>query len=578
MAKDRATLLLGKGYFPSQLPPAFTTQQLAAHAADLQAVWAVNDEKPTWPACKAELFSVARAGHQRRTTSITNPVPQLFLATFVARHWRDFLRHYRKSRLSRSHPRFLNDGGRAACIPSMQRLHDLKVLESAGYRYMLRTDISRFFPTIYTHSVPWALHTKEAAKAKENRYKTTPDFFGNLIDKALRQGQDEQTMGLPIGPDTSHVVAEAISTSVDLLFATSLGCWPAGFRYVDDYFLFFPNVAAAEAALAALSSALKEFELQINFEKTKICSVAEIVDDYWTHQLRSFQIDKHGRRQRSDIHHFFELANDLARTNADENVMAYALKRASSVLIRHENWELFEARLCHVALSHPNTLQTIAQVLATYKFYGYPLNVTRITRTVVALIQEHAGLGHHSEVAWCLWMCKELEIQLDPACVGLVSVMPSSVCALLLMDLSASGFLAVAPKENFWRTVDGAESLREELWLMCYEAGVRGWGGFTSAHALADSRFKDLAERGIRFYDPAARSKLLFKIREAVLKELTPEDIDKFFDRDDADDFLEYDESDGGYEGVIFDEEPESMPAPEDDLDEAPAGKAPYEF
>lgn len=569
MAKDRAALLLGKGYFPSQLPPAFTTQQLAAHTAELQAAWAVNEEKSKSPPCKAELFSVARAGHQRRTTSIVNPVSQLFLATYVARHWPDFLRHYRGSRLSRSHPRFLTDGGRAACIPSMQRLHELKVLESAGYRYMLRTDISRFFPTIYTHSVPWALHTKEAAKA--NRRKLTPEFFGNLIDQALRQGQDEQTMGLPIGPDTSHVVAEAISTSVDQLLKTAIGSWPAGFRYVDDYFLFFATVAEAEGALAALSSSLKEFELQINFEKTKVCSVAEIVDDYWTHQLRSFQIDKHGRRQRSDIHHFFELANDLARTNADENVMAYALKRAASVLIRHENWVVFEARLCHVAMSHPNTLQTIAQILATYKFHGYQLNFIRINRTISALIRQHAGLGHHSEVAWCLWMCKELGIKLDAVDVGLVSTMPSSVCALLLIDLSAAGMLEQAPNETFWRTLDRAHSLREELWLMCYEAGVRGWGGFTGASSKAAEYFRDLAARGVRFYDPDARSKLLFRVKEGVSRNLSPADIERLFDRVDADEYVEYDEGDGGYEGVIFDDEDLEEFQIEDNIPKPPA-------
>lgn len=120
---NRAEALLSRGYFPSQLPPAFTTHQLAAKLASLQSAWAVNAPNAKAPACKPELFSVARAGHQRRMTSITNPVPQTFLATFVVRHWADFLKHYRKSRISASHPRFLRGGGRAACIPSMQRLN-----------------------------------------------------------------------------------------------------------------------------------------------------------------------------------------------------------------------------------------------------------------------------------------------------------------------------------------------------------------------------------------------------------------------------------------------------------------------
>lgn len=562
---DRTEVLLSKGYFPSQLPPAFMTDQLAAHVSALQVLWGISAAGAKAPACKPELFSVARAGHQRRLTSIPNPVPQTFLATFVARHWADFLRHYRKSRLSASHPRFLRAGGRAACIPTMQRLHERKILESAGFRYMLRTDVSRFFPTVYTHSVPWALHTKSVSK--RNR-KITAKYFGNLIDQALRQGQDEQTMGLPIGPDTSHVIAEAISTAVDLLLKNSLKSWPAGFRYVDDYFLFFPTLAEAEAALAALSRALKEFELQINFEKTHIGPVSEIVDDYWTHQLRSFEIDKGSRKQRADIHHFYELAKDLATKNADENVMTYALKRASSVLIKPDNWEAFEAHVCHIASSHPNTLQTISQILATYKFHGYKLNLRRIQRTLNALIIEHAALGHHSEVAWCLWMCKELGVKLEPAGAELVAAMQSSVCALLLMDLAVTGKLDKAPKESFWRSIDGPDSLREELWLMCYEAGIRGWGGFSNAHVLANPHFAELHARGVHFYEPGATTKLLFNLKSGTLEKFSITNLDDFFERDDAGDYLEYEAGDGGYEGVIFDEDEEDDGDDDEQADE----------
>lgn len=562
---NRSEALLSRGYFPSQLPPAFTAKKLAENLSAIQLSWGVNKKGSKSPSCKPELFSVARVGHQRRMTSITNPIPQTFLATYVATYWADFLSRFRKSRLSASHPRFLRVGGRAACIPSMQHLHERKILDSAGFKYMLRTDISRFFPTVYTHSVPWALHTKPTAKRK--RRELTPKYFGNLLDQALRQGQDEQTMGLPIGPDTSHIIAEAISTAVDLLLRASLKSWPAGFRYVDDYYLFFSSLAEAEAALAALSKALKEFELQINFEKTRICPVSEIVDDYWTHQLRSFEIEKNGKKQRSDIHHFFELAKDIATKNADENVMTYALKRASSVLIKPENWELFEARICHIALSHPNTLQTIAQILATYKFHAYKLNTPRIQRTLNAIVIEHAALGHHSEVAWCLWIFKELDIKLEQANVDLVASMQSSVCALLLLDLSVSGKLEKAPKETFWRSIDGADSLHEELWLLCYEAGIRGWGGFTDVHVLDDVHFEKLHALDVHFYDPTASSNLLFNLKPGTLEKFELTGFGDFFERSDADDYLEYQSGDGGYEGVVFDED--DTPGEDDPDDES---------
>lgn len=549
---NKTETLLEKGYFASQLPPSFTTRQLASNLAALQSAWGVGKQKVKAPSCKPELFSVARVGHQRRVISITNPVAQTFLSACVANHWDDLEGHYDKSELSVSRPSFLDEGSRAASIPTMQSLHERKILESAGYRYMLRTDISRFFPTIYTHSVPWALHTKPLAK--KHRQKLTPKYFGNLLDQALRQGQDEQTMGIPIGPDTSHVIAEAIATSVDQILRTTLKKWPAGFRYVDDYFLFFSTVAEAEAALAALSKALKDFELQINFEKTFICPVTEIVDDYWTHQLHSFEIDTKARKQKTDLHHFFELAKDLATKNKDENVMTYALKRASSVLIKPENWEIFEAHICHVAMSHPNTLQTIAQIFWTYKFYEYELNEERIQRTLNALIFEHSSLGHHSEVAWSLWMCKELGITLDSENVDLVAFMPSSVCALLLMDLVESGKVGKDPKEIFWRSVDGPDSMREELWLMCYEAGLRGWGGFDNLHISADPHFKELKDLNISFYDSQATSKLLFTVQAGVLEMLELANWKELFARDDANDYLEYGKSDGGYESVTFDD------------------------
>jgi hypothetical protein len=81
---------------------------------------------------------------------------------------------------------------------------------------------------LYTHAIPWALHTKPVAKA--NRNKTD----GDKIDKAVRNCSSGQTVGIPIGPDTSFVVAEIVLAAVDGLLRTKL---PAlrGFRYLDDY-------------------------------------------------------------------------------------------------------------------------------------------------------------------------------------------------------------------------------------------------------------------------------------------------------------------------------------------------------
>lgn len=553
---DRIKRLLEDGYFPSQLPPCFVTQDLANNHSVLYGSWLILQPPPKTgplipraPSAKLETFSVARAGLLRRTTSITNPIAQTYLATHIANNWGNILSHYRQSTLSKSKPRFLRNAGRAANIPSMHALYDNKIAASAGYRFMLRTDISRFFPTIYTHSVPWALHGKSLAKKNQ---KPTAKYFGNLLDLSLRQCQDGQTIGLPIGPDTSHIIAEAISTAVDIEIKKKLKHVPSGFRYVDDYYLFFPTLSEAETALAVLVKSLQDFELQINFEKTRICSVHEISDDYWTHQLRNFQISKSGKKQLSDINHYFELAKDLAKRNSDESVMTYALKRAASQLIKKDNWPAFEAHICHIAMTYPNTLQFFSRLISTYATYGYPLNKTRLSRLINAIIEDHSRLGHHSEVVWCLWICKEIDLKLSEQNIDLVADMHSSPCALLLMDLYNLQRLSKPPRTTYWKTQENKHALYGDLWLLSYEAGIRGWGGLTDTHILADPHFSMLHNDNIHFYDDAAHSKPLFHPHAFALERHAIED---FFDLDDADEMLEYDDEDGGYEGVVVKDE-----------------------
>jgi hypothetical protein len=546
---DRVERLLRLGYLPSQLPPPFTAADLATHHIPLLAAWGglppANGAKvPKAPSSKTEVFSVARAGHQRRATSLPNPVGQAFLCRALVDSWAPIVRHFRRSRLSASHPRFRRDSKRAASLPSMQTLYERRLLQGAGYRFVLRTDISRFFPTIYTHSIPWALHGK--ATAKKNRT-ITPKYYGNLLDLAVRQCQDEQTFGLPIGPDTSHIIAECIATSIDVELSKKLRAVPPGFRYVDDYYLFFETHAAAEAALAHLIRYLKDFELQINFDKTKICRTEDFEEDSWTHKLRSADIASDGQRQRSDLNHYFELAREISRDYTDESVMVYALRKLGSTIVRKDNWATFEAQLCLVAAAHPVSLQTIARLLSTYAGLGYPVDRRRLSRLVNSLISEHAPLEHHSEVAWCLWMCKDLELDLLPSNIDLVAEMNSSVCALTLLDLSNRGKLKKSPAASHWKALECRDALWDDLWMLSYEAGVRGWGGLSDSHIRADAHFDELRKRNVRFYADNASLAPLFAPKPDALKRFNLQSVAQLLELEDLGEVFEHEDDEDEY-------------------------------
>lgn len=554
---DRVERLLRCGYLPSQLPPPFSSVDLATHYADVLAVWdslspPARGKLPKAPASRAEVFSVARAGHQRRTTSIPNPIAQTYLSRAVVNYWPDIVRFYRRSRLSASHPRFRRDSIRAASLPSMQTLYERRLLKGAGYRFVLRTDISRFFPTIYTHSIPWALHGK--ATAKKNRG-ITPRYFGNLFDLSVRQCQDEQTFGLPIGPDTSHIIAECIASAIDIELTRKLRAPTVGFRYVDDYYLFFESQSSAESTLAQLVQCLKDFELQINFEKTRICKIEELDEDSWTHKLRSFPIAPGGLKQRSDVNHYFEVARELAKVHKDDSVMVYALRRLGSVTIRRENWATFEAQLCLVAAAHPVTLQFISRVLSTYRSIGYAFDHARLSRLINAILKEHAPLEHHSEVAWCLWICKDLVLSISPENVDVIGKMDSSICALLLLDLASTGRLPKLPASSRWRAYESANALREDLWMLSYEGGLRGWGGMSDTHIRSDPFFAELRKRGVHFYDDSAVATPLFTVKPDALEKHNVQNLAALLALEDLDDVFEYEDEEDFYGSPIEEED-----------------------
>jgi hypothetical protein len=339
LSMDKMRRLLEKGYFPSQLPPPFSTASLATHHQSLFNCWPSGLNKV--PSSRGEYFSVARAGHARRSITIPNPINQLQLCRAIGDYWPDLRKHFEKSKLSLSVPKLRGNKNRATEIVPLSELTEKRLILSGSYPYALMTDVSRFFPTIYTHSIPWALHGK--ANSKANTKIKTPTYYGNILDYIIQGSQERQTIGIPIGPDTSHIVSEIIATAVDLHLRDRLKRWPVGYRHVGDYFLCFNSRQEADAALTALKSALREFELDINPTKTRIVETGSLREDGWVDRLKAAEISTSEREQRRDISRFFDLAFDVARE--DENALKYALKRSAGTRILAPVWQLYEAYL-----------------------------------------------------------------------------------------------------------------------------------------------------------------------------------------------------------------------------------------
>ncbi|WP_305983534.1 antiviral reverse transcriptase Drt3b [Roseivirga thermotolerans] len=146
------------------------------------------------------------------------------------------------------------------------------------FKHLLRFDIAKCFHNIYTHSIAWAIKSKEFAKAN-----TSTSSFENKFDKLMQWSNYNETNGIIIGPETSRIFAEIILQKIEnnvlrkLLKTGKNGKkLPLKIdsdyslrRYVDDYFVFTNDPKTAERVKKAFQEELEYFKLSINEFKTE---------------------------------------------------------------------------------------------------------------------------------------------------------------------------------------------------------------------------------------------------------------------------------------------------------------------
>ena len=491
--------ILARGYFPKELPPPFNTSSFGVFADTASAT--VLNLDTTKKGLKSNLttrpsiHNLARSGTLRRKLTIPNPINQYQVARAVTEGWVELKSACVGSPISLTTPRYLKHGLRAL---NPRRAFDVIPLARArsrtASRYLLTTDLSQFYPSIYTHSIPWALHSKSVAKEKQTDY----TLLGNVLDLAIRNGQDKQTIGIPIGPDTSLVIAEIILSSVDLKLTGQIT--KRGFRYIDDIGCGFRTVAEAEDALGQLQHFTGDLQLQLNPRKTRITELPSELEADWVPHLRLFSFRAHANAQQTDLLSYFGRAFELAAIHREEAILRYAVQRLRSVSVLEKNWALYESLLLQCLSVEPGTAPAVIGEL--YKYHlSMPLDKARVTESLQQLIEDHAPLHHGSEVVWALWGAICLDCKLDPKVVE-KSLLTSDPCvALCALHAISKGLVLGSINTKGLEAMMHEGGLVEDHWLLVYEANVKGWlpnlhrKDFVAAH----KQFGPMKAAGVSF-------------------------------------------------------------------------------
>ncbi len=224
-----------------------------------------------------------------------------------------------------------------------------------GSKYLVTADISNCFPSIYSHSISWALVGKN--KAKENQSVSSITWF-NEIDRKTRNLKDGETQGVLIGPHSSNLISEIILVNIDKRLLEK------GYkfiRYIDDYSCYTKSLDEAEKFLIDLSFELRKYTLVLNHKKTKIEELPLASSSHWIRKLKRFVfLSKNDKIGLNEVRAFLDIALDLMNKNENNSsVMNYAVRILAKQNMTERAKDYFIKTIHHLVLLYPYLIQLL---------------------------------------------------------------------------------------------------------------------------------------------------------------------------------------------------------------------------
>lgn len=492
--KTRFTLI-NSGLYPETLPPCFVSKDSKRAFHGLVS----NLDNNKFHEKKTEYVRYSGTKHDgsRRFFGTPNIVTYFHISSFIWRNWKHFQTNFGLSPYSIGAPKLMEEEDeRAIKVPSLSELSK-RASENIRYApYVLKADISQCFPSLYTHSIAWAMHGIEESKADPNK-DSAANFF-NALDFFVRNGQRGNTRGVLVGPDAYRLIAEFVLSRIDDSLTKMVGKLIVGaVRHVDDYYIGLQSEHDAQSVLSHLREILATYELNLNDQKTRIYSSLEPINDLWAQRLR----DHTGRfglmHEVGKIERAISEAVTTAREIGSDSPLKILFRSFDEAKIyQSHHWEFVEHNLQRIIQKHPHAIDYACLLVAKRKAVGQQIDIVGWKAVADIIIKRGLAVSHDHEVVWMFWMLIVCNIDISYYLIEELSKSRNSHIRSMLVQAYVDQKIARKPKLSLGAGLSTVDS----TWLVNLVSKSTGFSG-ANFSGLYTGEFDHLAKRHIKLLD-----------------------------------------------------------------------------
>lgn len=484
--------LLAHNFFPrvakrgDEFPPCFVSTDFTPKLAS-----ALVRRKKRSDGYGAISLRSARHDLAPRNLEIIHPRAFADIARLLKTHWEEW-----KDVISNESSAIRVSDHADGRVFSMVTTNEIDDLFFPGGRFLAKVDITNFYGSIYTHSIPWSIHGLSQAKANQG----DKSDWANELDLVLRHSRRKETIGLPAGPGTSGIASEILLRRVDHSLRNR------GFRflrYIDDYYYVGTSLDDAENFISKLNDELAVLKLSINPRKTSIKELPAPMKVSWMRELRA---SLRGRANSGRLSDTIDHALD-ALEQQEDGALRFALVSIEAKIgktnMDDRQVEVIVDRLLSIGYLRPVVVGTACRLLN-----GLGAKAVKSRKEVLnRMLCEHARIRRTDATTWILYTMLAHRVAVGNDAVK--AVMDSKDClALVLLSASRKYTKGVLEFLVNLESEDPPDYRRDEYWLLYYQLALKSCRPKMTPQTYYHE-FEPLLDAKVSFVDLAAKNPYL---------------------------------------------------------------------